>query len=143
METCESFFDFFGTYVRPLFDFLKFWTLDILIIGNAKILKSWKVRDEDWKEIIFAVKQSPKAWMWISYRSQNMKWIFGFLGDLKIWRFEIWKFEDLKIRNLKIWNFEIWRFEILKIWFFDNYFMIIWWNHEKSKTRNVLGLIFH
>ena len=56
-------------------------------------------------------------------------------------------FEFLKFRNpgfLLIRNDEstFWIFEIQNSWIFDNYNMIIWWNHEKSKTRNLLTSIF-
>ena len=66
-------------------------------------------------------------------------------------KYGLWISENLRISEcpevlctwlFDFWNFEIWRFEDLKIWNFDNYNMIIWWNHEKSKTRNLLTFIF-
>ena len=68
--------------------------------------------------------------------------------------------KTLQINQEKMWNdpwnilvFHIWESEISKCaevlctWlqdlFFWFYWMIILWNHEKSKTRNDLTLVFH
>ena len=58
-----------------------------------------------------------------------------------------WKNIFRRILNFRIFEiletlaFHFLNFGILIFCFFDNYFMIIWWNHEKSKTRNVLQFI--
>ena len=68
-----------GVYV---FEFLKFWILELLIIRNDKIWKSWKVEDEEWPCISFPLIKSTKAWIWISFGSKNMKRKYGKTNQL-------------------------------------------------------------
>ena len=44
-----------------------------LILLSDNIVKSWKVDDEEWPGINFPLIKSTKAWIWISFRSKNMK----------------------------------------------------------------------
>ena len=63
----------FGNLMCPVFEFLKFRIPVSFIIRNDKILKSWKVEDEEWPDITFPSIKSTTAWIWISFRSKNME----------------------------------------------------------------------
>ena len=53
---------------------------------------------------------------------------------------EIWESENLKISGKScVHNLKMCLYEPSSFFVFQN--MIIWWNHEKSKTRNLLTLI--
>ena len=56
-----------------IFWILRSRNLELLILRNDKIWKSWKVEDEEWANINFPAIKSTKAWTWISFRSKNMK----------------------------------------------------------------------
>ena len=73
METWKSFFKIVEISETLDVHFFAFWALEMLIIRNGKILKSWQVEDEEWLDINFPLLKSKKVWMWISFRSKNMK----------------------------------------------------------------------
>ena len=55
-----------------------FWKIHEQQCGGTllKSWKSWKVEDEEWPDINFPLIKSTKAWIWISFRSKNMKRFF-------------------------------------------------------------------
>ena len=62
----------------------------------------------------------------------------------KIWILDFWESENLKISGSPVYPtsrfFWLWTFVSFFL-FFLFYNMIIWWNDEKSKTRNFLRFI--
>ena len=131
--------------------------MPIWCFNYSKIAKTWFLIDlNTFLTILGTSKISKILGPVVDPRTFYLSWIYLEKYKEKYWNI-LRKYGFLRSENLRIskfskspvyltfgfWNFEIWRFEILKIWNFDNYFMIIWWNDEKSKTRNVLGLIFH